>query len=133
MKKITTLFTLALFGFLLTACSGGNQNGAGAAAEKYFRAIAAGDENQIVSVSCPDWESGAKADVAAFIGVKARLENVTCAPVSGSAAESDSVVVECAGAIVATYNNEDSNFELKGKQLTVTKQGGEWLVCGYSQ
>jgi hypothetical protein len=133
MKKTSLLFILALAVILLAACSGGAQNGPGAAAEKYFQAIADGDENRIVTVSCPDWESGARGDVAAFVGVKARLENVSCSPVSGSSSTEDSSIVECSGAIIATYNNEDSNFELKGKQLTLKKQGGEWLVCGYAQ
>jgi hypothetical protein len=115
---------------VLAACSS-NGEGAGTAVEKYFQAIASGDEDRIATLSCPEWESSARADVAAFVGVKARLENVSCAPVSGSDPTGDEVVVECSGAIVATYNNEDTSFELKGKQLKVVQLGGEWLVCGY--
>jgi predicted small secreted protein len=132
MKRINVLLILILAAVILAACAG--QDGAGSAAKKYFQAIADGDEDRIATLSCPDWESSARSDVAAFKGVKARLENVTCKPVSSSSETTeDSSVVECSGAIVATYNNEDSNFELKGKQLTVQKQGGEWLVCGYAQ
>jgi hypothetical protein len=133
MKKIIALLILTLLSILLASCGGSAKTGPGAAAEKYFQAIADGNENRIVTVSCPDWESGARGDVAAFVGVKAHLDKVDCSPVAGSDSSSDSTVVECSGAIVATYNNEDSNFELKGKQLKVVKQGGDWLVCGYAQ
>ena len=132
MRKTTALLALILATLVLAACTSGGGDGAGAAAEKYFQAIASGDEDRIATLSCPDWESSAQADVAAFKGVKARLENVSCAPVSESSSP-DSAIVECSGAIVATYNNEDTNFDLKGKQLTVIKQAGEWLVCGYAQ
>jgi hypothetical protein len=133
MKKITALLILTLVSLILAACGGAAKTGPGAAAEKYFQAIADGDENRIVTVSCADWESGARGDVAAFVGVTARLDKVSCQPVAGSDSSSDSTVVECSGAIIATYNNEDSNFELKGKQLKVVKQGSDWLVCGYAQ
>ena len=116
--------------FFLSGCGSSGENGAGSAAHKYFQAIADGNEDKIAAISCPDWEASARADVAAFIGVKARLENVTCQPLSESTGEA---VVECTGAIVATYNNEDSSFELKDKQLKVVNQDGEWLVCGYAQ
>ncbi len=134
MKKHTALLVLLLAAFLLAACSGSGENGAGATVEKYFQAIAGGDEDTIATISCSDWESSARADVAAFKGVKARLENVTCAPIANSSDDSSSeTIVECSGAIVATYNNEDANFDLKGKQLKVINQSGEWLVCGYAQ
>ncbi|MBE0699086.1 MAG: hypothetical protein IH586_19375 [Anaerolineaceae bacterium] len=134
MKKITVLLILILAAVFLAACTGAGQNGAGSAAEKYFQAIADGDEDRIATLSCPDWESSARSDVAAFKGVKARLEKVSCQPVSASSeTTTDSTVVECSGAIVATYNNEDSNFDLKGKQLIIQKQAGEWLVCGYAR
>ncbi len=134
MKKKTTLLALILAALLLAACSGaGGNDGAGTAAQNYFEAIAGGDADRIATLSCPDWESSARDEVAAFMGVTARLENVTCQPVEGSDPAADTVVVECSGAIVATYNNEDQNFDLQGRQLTVTRQGGEWLVCGYAQ
>jgi len=129
-KHFIKLLTLLLAVFILAGCASSSQGGAGSAAQKYFQAIADGNEEKIAAISCPDWEASARADVAAFIGVTARLEDVTCQPVSEAAGEA---VVECTGAIVATYNNEDASFELKDKQLKVVNQDGEWLVCGYAQ
>lgn len=131
--KTLSLLLLALtilLSTLLAACSSPSTNGAGSAAEKYFQAIVDGDEDRIATISCADWESGARADVAAFVGVEARLENVSCQPVSETEGEA---IVECSGAIVATYNNEDTSFDLKGKQLKAVNQSGEWLICGYAQ
>ena len=127
--QIAVIFGLT---FLLVACSTQKNNGAEAVVEQYFQAIVNGDEDRIATLSCADWESSARADVAAFYGVKARLEGVTCTKVeTGESAPGDSVVIECGGAIIATYNNEDASFELAGKQFKVIDQGGEWLVCGY--
>lgn len=128
LRKVALFILIA---FTMAACTP-SVEGAGSSVEKYFEAIASGDEDRIATISCPEWESNARADVAAFIGVKARLEGVSCAPVPGSDSSSTEVVVECSGAIVATYNNEDTSFELKGKQLKVVQQGGEWLICGYA-
>lgn len=125
--QIAVIFGLA---FSLVACSAQKSNGAEGVVEEYFQAIVNGDEDRIATLSCAEWESSARADVAAFYGVKARLEGVTCAQVE--TAPGDSVVIECSGAIIATYNNEDASFELAGKQFKVIDQGGEWLVCGYA-
>jgi hypothetical protein len=141
MKKTITLLALILAVLLLGACSGaGGNDGAGTAAKNYFEAIASGDADRIATLSCPDWESSARDEVAAFAGVKARLEDVTCQPVEGSDPEPgdsvespESLVVECSGAIVATYNNEDQSFDLQGRKLSMSRQGSEWLVCGYAQ
>lgn len=129
-KLLPILIIVIAFLFLLTSCSAGSSDNAGSAVVKYFQAIVDGDEDRIATLSCADWEASARADVAAFVGVKARLENVACKPLSET---SDEAIVECSGSIIATYNNEDSSFELKGKQLKVVNQSGQWLVCGYAQ
>lgn len=129
-KLLSILIIVIALLFLLTSCSASSSDNAGSTVVKYFQAIVDGDEDRIATLSCADWEASARADVAAFVGVKARLENVTCKPLSET---SDEAIVECSGAIIATYNNEDSSFELKGKQLRVVNQSGQWLVCGYAQ
>ncbi len=129
--QVAIIFILA---GILSACGSPANNNAGEVVEKYFQAIVNGDEDRIATLSCADWESSARADVAAFYGVKARLEGVDCKTVeTGATAPADSVVIECSGAIIATYNNEDASFELAGKQFKVINQGGEWLVCGYAE
>lgn len=128
------IISILLFTITLVACQPAASDEAGRVVEQYFQAIVAGDEDRIATLSCADWETSARADVAAFYGVKARLEEVACQPVEpGEASADGSVVVECSGVIVATYNNEDASFELAGKQFQVINQDGEWLVCGYAQ
>jgi hypothetical protein len=130
MKRIFLITVLLLAVLLLPACSSSSASGPESVGLKYFQAIAAGNEDQIAAVSCKDWESDARSEVAAFKGVKARLDQVSCKIISSSGQDK---VIECSGAIIATYNNEDSTFELQGKQLKMVSQGGEWLVCGYAQ
>jgi hypothetical protein len=135
-RETTAVRTISLLfiALALAGCGGGAGSEAGPVVEQYFQAIVEGDEDRIATLACADWESSARADVAAFYGVEARLEGVACGPVeTGQPAGEDSVVIECSGAIVATYDDEDSTFELAGKQFEVVQQGGEWLVCGYAE
>ena len=131
MKKFGILLTILIISGLLTACKGPTQGDApGAAVEKYFQAIVSGDADSIATLSCPDWEATARGEVDAFAGVKARLDETACKSVSN---QKDQAVVECSGGIIATYNNEDQNFDMTGRRFNVVQQNGEWLVCGYGQ
>jgi len=128
------MFALLLVLLVFAGCSPAVDAGPEKVVESYLQAIVDGDEDRIATLSCANWEASARADVAAFYGVQARLEDVTCQPVENSpAGQGDEVVVDCSGAIVATYNEEDSTFELAGRQFQVINQSGEWLVCGYAE
>lgn len=115
---------------LLAACGGNAQDVPGRAVETYLQAITEGNEERIATVSCADWEETARGEVAAFVGVKARLEGVQC---TARSATGDEAVVDCQGKIVATYNNEDSDFPLEGRSYRVIQEAGEWRVCGYGE
>jgi hypothetical protein len=130
MKTIFWLGILVVTSTLLLGCGGKSQDEQGAVVEAYLQAITEGDDNRIASVSCADWEETARGEVASFVGVKTRLEGVECTTRS---TKDDKAVVDCQGKIVATYNDEDSNFPLEGRAYRVIREGGEWLVCGYGE
>jgi hypothetical protein len=130
MKTTFWLVVLLLALPVLTACGGNAQDQPGTAVETYLQAITEGDQDRIATVSCAAWEETARGEVAAFAGVKTRLVDVNCAARSTN---SDSAVVDCKGKIVATYNNEDSDFPLEGRAYKMVRENGEWLVCGYGE
>lgn len=104
--------------------------GAEAAVQGYLDALAAKDGALMINHSCSAYEADATLELDAFQAVATRLEDVACA-VTGS--DGDYALVNCSGAIVATYNGEDQSFELAGRTYQVIKEGGEWRVCGYHQ
>lgn len=130
MKKFTFVTFVVMFVFVFSACSTNQKDPRGMAVEKYLQAVISTNADEVAPLSCADWESSARDEAAAFVGVKARLDNVSCA---SSSPDGDSAVVSCTGSIVATYGNEDSTFELAGKQFQVVRQNAEWFVCGYAQ
>lgn len=125
--RIAVYFILLLF---LASCSAAAAEEPGKAVEAYFQAIVNADADGIAVVSCSEWESTARDEVASFAGVKARLDSVSCKTRS---TEGETAVVDCTGAIIATYNNEDQNFDLSARPVKVVQSGGEWLVCGYGE
>lgn len=134
MKKILcrmiVLLPCILLVMFLAACAGASQNGAGDAVKTYFDAIVAGDADAAAAVSCPDWQETARGEVASFAGVETKLEDVTCKVAS---AKDQEALVECTGAIVATYVDQQMRFDLSGREYRVVQQESKWLVCGYGQ
>lgn len=131
--RLAGLIMVFLFVGLLVACSGsggGSADPAGAAVETYLQAIVEANPDGAAMAACADWESSARDEVASFQGVKAWLEKVDCKTESTS---SGTATVGCAGAIVATYNNENQSFDLQNRKFNVVERDGEWLVCGYGQ
>lgn len=130
MRRYFILFFL-VFGslFLLSACSGnGSEDPASKAVKNYLQAIVSGDSDKLSSTSCKEWESQAMLEMDSFTGVKAKVDQAICKSTSTDGKTSQ---VECTGKILATYNNEQQEFDLSGRTYVVNQVGGEWLVCGY--
>ena len=125
-KMLTVLLTL----LVLSACASAQTDAPARAVEAYLEAIVTGDADAAALVSCADWEETARSEVAAFAGVEARLEGAACTSRAGSG---PITLVDCTGAIVATYNNEDADFPLEGRAYQTAEEGGEWHVCGYGE
>ena len=131
MQRITrlVLFTLLVASTLLAAC-GAQAGGSPAvqAVQSYLKALVAKDATKLSNLACAAWESDATLEMDSFQAVTATLEGVSCQETgkNGSA-----TLVNCKGAIVATYNNEKQNLDLSPRTYKVVQEGGEWRVCGY--
>jgi predicted small secreted protein len=130
MKNTICVIVVLLACILLAGCGGANTDDAGEAVKTYFQAIVAQDADGAAAVSCPDWQETARGEVASFAGVKARLDNLSCKAASSKDGEA---LVECSGAIVATYVDQEMRFDLSERSYRVVQQNEKWLVCGYGQ
>jgi len=133
MQRISrlVLFTLLVVSTLLAACGAqaGSSSPAVQAVQTYLQALVAKDAAKLANQSCKAWESNATLEMDSFQAVTATLEGVSCQETgkNGSA-----TLVNCKGAIVATYNNEKQNLDLSPRTYKVVQEGGEWRVCGYN-
>ena len=125
MRKI--LFTLLLANILLTACAPSASDAPAKAVENYLNALVAKDAARLPTLVCGDWEGDALIELDSLQAVNARLENAAC---SQTGTDGNFALVDCAGSIVLTYNNEDQNLDLSLVTYQVVEESGEWLVCG---
>ena len=116
-----------LAGILLAACAGGSTSAA-PAVNAYLQAKVGHDDTGAVQAACAAWEAQARAEVASFASMNARLEAVTCADQSN---DGRSAVVACIGSIVTVYNGETREWNLADRDFKVVVEGGEWRMCGY--
>jgi hypothetical protein len=119
-----------LLSFALAACSGsGNKSdAAGQVVVEYYQGLTSGDVNQMKSLSCAAWEEAAQLEFDAFAGVETRLDNLQC---QSNGTEGEYTLVTCTGGIIATYGNEDTNFDLSSFTFRTLQEAGEWRMCGY--
>ncbi len=97
--------------------------------EDYLRSLVGQDQNHLQTLSCADWVESALLEMDSLQGVKARLDGMACSVVG---TQGTTTLVKCQGKIIATYNNEDQEFDLSVRTYKVVEQGGEYLVCGTS-
>lgn len=126
-RAMVVLAIFILVSILAVGCSGGSQDAA-SVTKAYLQALVAKDENTISDLSCADWEAQAKLEVESMQSVSAALKDVSC-KVSGT--DSDKTLVSCQGSIQFTYTNESQQLDLSQRTYVMTKEGGEWRVCGY--
>ena len=131
-----TLFVLAgLLLALLTACTSPSSDPAGApkVVEQYLQARVKADVNQMISLSCADWESQARVEASTFQSLQGEIEGMTCS-VSGTegSGSADAVAfVACQGKIKTSYQGETRERDLAQQQFKLTQEGSDWRVCGY--
>ncbi len=125
-KLYLTLFIL-LCTLILSACGPAKDPAAGAA-ESYINALVNKDINRMSALSCAAWELDARMEFDSFQSIATRLDGLSCAAVS---TDQDTTLVKCQGKIIATYENEDQEFDLSVRAYQIVNQGGNFLVCGY--
>jgi hypothetical protein len=116
---------LAVF---LAGCSGSGTANPASGVENYYRALTAGDVNQLVNASCADWEDDARQELRAFDAVSVTLEGLACQVTSKDA---ESALVSCEGKIIANYGNEVLEINLADRNYHLIFESGEWRMCGY--
>lgn len=126
-KFAPVVLFMCIVALLISAC-GKAADPAAKAVENYLTALVNKDSNSISALSCADWESNSLLELDSFQAVATRLENLAC---TTSGTDGTTSLVNCQGKILATYNNEDQQFDLSLRTYRVVKQGGEYLVCGY--
>jgi hypothetical protein len=112
---------------LLSAC-GKVTDPAAKVVGDYLTALVNKDSSTLSALSCADWESNALLELDSLQAVATRLENLVCA---ATGTDGNTTQVGCQGKIIASYNNEDQEFDLSVRTYQVVQQGGEYLVCGY--
>lgn len=129
-KTALVLGGLVLIAFLLAACgsTGETSDAAGQVVVDYYEALTGGDVNLMRSLSCAAFEEKAQLEFDAFAGVETRLNNLQC---QSSGTEGEFTLVNCSGGILATYGNEDTEFDLSSFTFRTLEEAGEWRMCGY--
>ena len=123
----TRQFVLITFVLLaLAAC--GNQDAPAKAIEGYVQALVDKDADTLVNYSCAAWEEQAMAELDAFGAVSAELQDASC---QSAEEDGDATLVNCTGAIVLTYNDEQREMTLDRQAYRAVYEGGEWRMCGY--
>lgn len=128
MRRISLMMLAVIVPTLfITACGSSNSNAPAKAVENYLNALVAKDADRLPTLVCGDWEEDALIELDSFQAVDVRLDNASC---SQTGTDGDTALVNCAGRIIATYNNEDQELDLSVRTYQVVQEGGDWLVCG---
>jgi hypothetical protein len=114
-----------LLGVLLLAAACAEESDPSTAISSYLQAWVAGDEAQLISLSCAEWEPQARIQAQSFAAAEVTLEGLTC---QRSGEDGDDALVSCDGTIVMDYNGEIREWELE--TYRAVQEGGEWRFCG---
>jgi len=126
-----SVFILLLFGIFtllgLSACTVSNDAPA-QTIERYYQALAEKDQDQLTNLSCAEWETSALMELDSFMNVETTLQDVECQTVHQG---EDKALVNCTGAIAASYEGELREFPISGQTYRLVLEAGEWRMCGY--
>jgi hypothetical protein len=126
--RYLSILPMLVLSMLLSACgSSANSTGAKDAVEGYVNALASNDEARLAALSCADWESNALTELDSLQAVTATLEGFSC---QQSGKDGETVLVNCTGKMILSYNGEDQELDLSTRTYQVVAQDGNWLVCG---
>lgn len=124
---LAVIAILIFVSMLMVGCSSGGGDAA-KVVEDYYLALTEENIDQMKSLSCAAWEENAQLEFDAFAGVQTELNNLECKVID---TQEELTMVECTGGILATYGNEQQDFDLGDVTYQVVKEAGEWRMCGY--
>jgi outer membrane lipoprotein-sorting protein len=116
------LFLLA--SLVLAGCA---QGSAADVVEKYLEAKVASDADELVSLSCKDWEAQAELAANSFETVDAEIHDMSC---KENGEDGNYTLVSCEGKIVVAYRGESREFNLNDSTYRAIEEDGEWKMCG---
>lgn len=125
MKQLNLRLAMLAILMILAGCgAAGNASGdPSAAVEQYLNALVSGDADALGRVTCAAQEASVETLARTFATVSGvTLEGVACA------FDELNSVVDCDGAIVATYGAQATEFPLG--TYAVVQEAGSWKVCG---
>lgn len=124
----TSLIASSLI-ILLIACNPAAQSADPAkAVEGYLAALVERDLNQMINLSCSDWEAQARVEYDSFAAVKLNLKDLQC---QANGQDGEYTLIACTGSIIANYGAEDLQIDVAEQIYRVRQEGGEWRMCGY--
>ena len=126
MRTHKSLFIILISLILFASCAAKEPQIA--VVEAYLEGIVSQDEITVANFSCEEWEFDALLEMDSFLAVSPQLKDLQCTLVGS---DEQSTFVNCTGAIVATYNEEQQEFDLSIRTYRVIEEAGEWVVCGY--
>ena len=111
----------------LAACQS-SSGSAASAIEAYLQARVESNLDQMIRISCPEWEAQARIEATSFEAMNAGLEGVTC---QDGGTEGNYRLVSCQGKIVTTYQGEAREWSVAEHPYKAILDDGEWRMCGY--
>ena len=128
MKNMIRWLGLGVVALAFAACASSDSGSAPKAIEAYIQALVAKDQAGVVGAACAAYEEGAKLEYDSFAAVEPKLEGLAC---TDAGTDGEGKLVTCQGVIKVTYNGEDQELALEGRNYFAVQDNGEWRMCGY--
>jgi hypothetical protein len=126
--RLLHMFLLSISLLLMLAGCASKQSSASATTQAYINALVSKDATMLTNLSCAAWEADARTELDSFGAVTTRLENLSC---KETGKDGNYTLVSCTGKIIANYNGEDQAINLADRTYKMSREGGDWRMCGY--
>lgn len=126
MRRISLVLSLLFVLLILSGCA--DESSPTDAIESYLKAQVAGNADDLVKLSCAEWEAEAKTTAASFQSVDAKIDGLKC---TENGSDGDYKLITCEGIIVIQYRGEDPRSQnVPDLTYRAIKENNEWKMCG---